>query len=491
MSDPMTNIEIEDVLSSIRRLVSEDLRGPERSGGPVEDAPQSAVLQSIGMQRPVAPAAVPQAKLVLTQALRVAPEAEQTPDAPGTGGDLWTADAEADAAMMRAGMPEAIVDLENAASLDAQLPEAAGAADMQAAGDWQGTLYGAAEAAAARADDDAEDLGDDVVDGASPTALEATIAELEAAVGGIDDGFEPDGPDPRGDYSGAAMDFADDGPTDGRAEAAEIDLPDVAGALDSTADDEADSEAASRPAVGEARAEADMADLYVIGGYEPGPDEAVDGGLDDEAEPETEALAMPVSGFAMDLPGPEPVEADDAAGDTEDIPDRSAGVRRLTLTASADDGDATVGMGMAAGVAFGSGSAKESLRSPRIIRPVEFGHERSAEDANGLEALPGVDVTASEDDEEGGGLFRHNAEAGVRPEEVVHPEGEPSAADSADAGMFDGADDVVIDADALRDLVAEIIREELQGALGERITRNVRKLVRREIARALETRDLE
>ena len=38
---------------------------------------------------------------------------------------------------------------------------------------------------------------------------------------------------------------------------------------------------------------------------------------------------------------------------------------------------------------------------------------------------------------------------------------------------------------ALRELVAEIVREELQGGLGERITRNVRKLVRAEIQRAL------
>ena len=38
---------------------------------------------------------------------------------------------------------------------------------------------------------------------------------------------------------------------------------------------------------------------------------------------------------------------------------------------------------------------------------------------------------------------------------------------------------------ALRDLVTEIVREELAGELGERITRNVRKLVRREIARAV------
>ncbi len=46
-----------------------------------------------------------------------------------------------------------------------------------------------------------------------------------------------------------------------------------------------------------------------------------------------------------------------------------------------------------------------------------------------------------------------------------------------------------VDADDLRDLVSEIVREELQGALGERITRNVRKMVRREIAHAISARD--
>ncbi|MFW8594598.1 hypothetical protein [Cribrihabitans neustonicus] len=46
------------------------------------------------------------------------------------------------------------------------------------------------------------------------------------------------------------------------------------------------------------------------------------------------------------------------------------------------------------------------------------------------------------------------------------------------------------DEDSLRDLVSAIVREELQGALGERITRNIRKLVRREIHRVLATQDL-
>ena len=53
-----------------------------------------------------------------------------------------------------------------------------------------------------------------------------------------------------------------------------------------------------------------------------------------------------------------------------------------------------------------------------------------------------------------------------------------------------GEPELVLDEEMLREMVSEIVRRELQGSLGERITRNVRKLVRREIYRALETRDL-
>lgn len=47
----------------------------------------------------------------------------------------------------------------------------------------------------------------------------------------------------------------------------------------------------------------------------------------------------------------------------------------------------------------------------------------------------------------------------------------------------------VLDEAALREIVAEIVRAELQGRLGERITSNVRKLVRREVHRILAERD--
>lgn len=48
-----------------------------------------------------------------------------------------------------------------------------------------------------------------------------------------------------------------------------------------------------------------------------------------------------------------------------------------------------------------------------------------------------------------------------------------------------------IDEDALRQMVVDIVRQELQGPLGERITRNVRKMVRREIYRVLSSQEFE
>ncbi|UWQ08778.1 hypothetical protein K3X41_03880 [Aliiroseovarius crassostreae] len=70
---------------------------------------------------------------------------------------------------------------------------------------------------------------------------------------------------------------------------------------------------------------------------------------------------------------------------------------------------------------------------------------------------------------------------------------EAVSADEEDATLFaeDQAETDLIDEDMLRDLVMRLVREELQGAVGEKITRNVRRLVRREVERALTLRSLE
>jgi hypothetical protein len=57
--------------------------------------------------------------------------------------------------------------------------------------------------------------------------------------------------------------------------------------------------------------------------------------------------------------------------------------------------------------------------------------------------------------------------------------------DAVTSSVMSGLDD-----EALRRLVAEIVHDELSGELGERITRNVRKLVRREINRVLTSREM-
>ncbi|WP_299724553.1 hypothetical protein [uncultured Tateyamaria sp.] len=83
----------------------------------------------------------------------------------------------------------------------------------------------------------------------------------------------------------------------------------------------------------------------------------------------------------------------------------------------------------------------------------------------------------------------------VEVEEVVEDQSATEAPrvdeTAAVASALFASDDDVLDEDALRELISDIVREELQGALGERITRNVRKLVRREIHRALAAQDLE
>lgn len=62
--------------------------------------------------------------------------------------------------------------------------------------------------------------------------------------------------------------------------------------------------------------------------------------------------------------------------------------------------------------------------------------------------------------------------------------------DEPAVNLLDDAPELTFDEEVLRDLVRDLIREELQGHLGERITRNIRKLVRAEIARALAAAEL-
>lgn len=111
--------------------------------------------------------------------------------------------------------------------------------------------------------------------------------------------------------------------------------------------------------------------------------------------------------------------------------------------------------------------------------------EASVDLSDGI-AVAGEEAAEWEDaeDEPAGSIVPPDDAAGA----VLHaPEMPDEAAGDVDATQGEA----VLDEDTLREMVAEIVRAELQGRLGERITRNVRKLVRREIHRALAARDLD
>jgi cell pole-organizing protein PopZ len=148
-------------------------------------------------------------------------------------------------------------------------------------------------------------------------------------------------------------------------------------------------------------------------------------------------------------------------------------------------------------------------RIAELEAAVASSDEEYEPDGSEVEAsAPAMDLSAFEDD-----TFELSPEHAVAPE--PEPEAEPEVAETEAAKAVEDAvaeaeeepaeatsetsednvfeDDLseVFDEEMLRDLVSEFVRKELQGELGERITRNVRKLVRREINRALAARDFD
>jgi hypothetical protein len=363
MSDPVTNMEIEDVLSSIRRLVSNTGEAAEEQGQPSEKS------QDFRAERAAKPVDAGMDRLVLTPSLRVDSEPESgagsdaaesaepaededdfavsltdaspvhaVSDLPDAGEEAPFIEAEDEDAPHLAdvtdlGRDAALSELLDTELSATELPDAdAGPAPQEA--------QAMAEAAEVAAEDRAT-IDADAAWGAPEGALQARIAELEAAVATREEDWEPDGTTSEA-YSGGqveALPWEDFNGSD--------DLSEVAASADEAAEVEAMAEPMANPApLGKDR-------------------------LQETEEPE--------------------------AAETENV-------------------------------------APEAAEPDAVAEARE---ERAKEDALGAEG------------------------------------------------------DAILDEEALRDLVAEIVRDELQGALGERITRNVRKLVRREIHRAMAIQDLE
>lgn len=109
------------------------------------------------------------------------------------------------------------------------------------------------------------------------------------------------------------------------------------------------------------------------------------------------------------------------------------------------------------------------------------------------EAAP-FDEMVEPEPETGSNVLRTEGVWPVPREENEAPAADEEETTDAELAVADGAADqhaLPIDQDALRALVIDIVRSELQGEMGERITRNVRKLVRREIHRMLISQEME
>lgn len=113
-----------------------------------------------------------------------------------------------------------------------------------------------------------------------------------------------------------------------------------------------------------------------------------------------------------------------------------------------------------------------------------WAQSHGAEEAESPAAEPWVAGTVEPDQ-----AWADEAEAAVLQELASAA---PLSGPSAEALEPEDGDDLAlpIDEAMLREIVRDVLREELQGRLGERITRNIRKLVRAEIARVMASEEL-
>ncbi|WIY23533.1 hypothetical protein [Parasedimentitalea psychrophila] len=409
MSEPVTHAEIEDVLSSIRRLVSEDGR------------------ETVVPGRPAATTGKPVARLVLTPCLRVAD------------------------------------DLVDAAANDTQ------AVDTQTVE----TQAVETQAVEAQTEPQLSDLA---------SKIETAIFESGLA--------EPSDDKPEGQPSaGSETDhLVDETHEYAVAESHSVDPEDHC-------DDtflHAVAPIAVNPQAGDAPWHDPGATLFAAaGGADSIADSAVEVETPDEAKPVT-SFAEKIAALEAAIgqgdeqwePDGEPGEANAAtAVETlawEDLEDELVEVAPLGVAEADDCADSDPQRDITPEIAPEIAPEKVSESAAEIIPEIapEFTPETAPESVAAFDPpsfdrpefdQPGID------------------QPGAEPLEAIHLAEQAVADEVLDALA---ADEAVMDEESLRELVADIVREELQGALGERITRNVRKLVRREIHRALAVQDL-
>lgn len=384
MSDPATNSEIEDVLSSIRRLVS----------GETRKAPALAVEAE-------------KDKLVLTPALRVEPKQEARPVA-----DEPVAEDTAE-------VPLTLMDpIEEPAQVETP-------------------------------------AGDSAFAGRSE--LEAKIAELEALISGQSSDWEPD----EGDEQATALPLRADeepdvaeGDDDGAEEAQDWQSEETAAWADPAEDVQVEEPEADEQAEADESFSAEQFWSEDDGAADPQEDHTAE---DDEDYDAAEDVAAE---------GDETVDEWSVEEDQSD--DAEAWTTEEDAVEDADEWAAEESVDDHQFDAEDSAPVEEAASAISLVKAVVQNADPEPEEMDESRDEP-VATTQTE----------HHDDAGEEFEDDVFAD-----------HLFADDDSPILDEEMLREMVAEIVRQELQGALGERVTRNVRKLVRREIHRALASLDL-
>ena len=234
--------------------------------------------------------------------------------------------------------------------------------------------------------------------------------------------------------------------------------------------------------------EADIAATAVAGDdlqWEP-VDDSED---DDAAERAEDDLSAPLT---LSTP------VDDMPAEAEDLSDSWDVADEASLEVVEEERPSTVTRGPWAGGAPAAAEAEEDAAEvwDTTADEVYADFDADADEAAELDDEPPAEAfepQAAEDEEEA--AEEAGFDAAVEWDEAEDlddaAEAEIAAAPVADLPAEPRADEAVIDEDMLREMVAQLVRDELQGAVGERITHNVRRLIRREIARALTLQELE
>lgn len=483
MSKAVTNEEVEDVLSSIRRLVSEDKRPlaglraapPAASQSPPSPdvADQDAVSGSrAASQSDYAPRVETKKvmqgnaadRLVLTPALRVAGEPERLAGVTSTEPEFNSAPVPQQERPEEGPLDLGSVARETWTSEEAAPEVGSDEVTVADAKAYKGpmVLFPAAQQSVS------EDERDAAMEALDALVHDAVEADAKSDIPEVNEPSETEEPLEDGDYSDECY-WSDD----------ESDAHDT-----DDDEDDADTEPTYRHTV--------ESGIQLSGSYAWNEEEV----LADRINPPLSSDDR-VTQISQVGPSAQSALGDDVIEEYDDDQLVKAGnVSSADMDANAEEAVQHGRSGMRSASVTQIPLTAKIAALEAAIGKIATGWEPDGDERDEL-AVPDAPAMAWEDDVELDARGAPFVEKTVAPEDIEPEEKDTSAADAPQTeapqqtGAGFGVDDQVMDEEALRDLVAEIVRSELQGALGERITRNVRKLVRREIHRALTAHEME